>query len=93
VDATLTDNVEQSRFEYRVGEALATVSYRREPGVRVLTYAKVPAALEGRGVGSAMARAVLEELRARGERVVPACGFIAAFIERHPEFAELLASG
>jgi predicted GNAT family acetyltransferase len=87
----LSDNPVLQRYEYRVGAALATVDYRRTPGLTTLTYARVPQALAGQGVGSAMARAVLEEVRARGERVVPVCGFIAAFIDRHPEFHSLLA--
>ena len=93
MDAALTDNAARSRYEYRVGDALATVDYRRAGGVTTLTYARVPDALAGRGVGSAMARAVLLDLRARGERVVPVCGFIAQYIERHPEFHALRVDG
>jgi uncharacterized protein len=89
----LSDNAALGRYEYRIGTALASVDYRRAPGITTLTFARVPAALAGQGVGSAMARAVLEELQARGERVLPACGFIAAFIDRHPEFQPLLAGG
>ena len=92
-DARLSDNVEARRFEYRVGDALAYVDYHRADGVTTPTYARVPDALGGRGVGSAMARAVLEVLRARGDRVVPTCGFIAAYLERHPEFHDLRSPG
>ena len=85
----LSDNAAAGRFEFRVGAALAYVDYERAPGVTTLTYARVPDELQGHGVGAAMTRAVLKELAARGERVVPACGFIAAFIARHPEFQAL----
>lgn len=90
--ATLTDNAEASRYEYPVGEALAYVSYRRAPGLTTLTYARVPEELSGAGVGSAMARAVLEAVRERGDRVRATCGFIAAYLDRHPEFHDLLAT-
>jgi uncharacterized protein len=92
MDHTLTDNAEHSRYELRVGDALAFVSYRRAPGVTTLTFAKVPEQLAGRGIGAALARAVLEAVRARGDRVIPTCGFIAAFIARHPEFHGLLVT-
>jgi predicted GNAT family acetyltransferase len=75
----------------RIGDAIAYVDYSRAPGVTTLRYARVPDELAGAGVGSALARATLEAVRQRGDRVVAACGFIAAFIERHPEFHGLLA--
>jgi predicted GNAT family acetyltransferase len=89
--AVLRDAPDRGRYEYQVGGALATVSYRRTPGVATLTHARVPDELGGQGVGSAMVRAVLEDVRARGETVVPACGFVRAYIGRHPEFQDLVA--
>lgn len=88
-EAELTDNAERQRYEYAVGDALGWVSYRREGDLTVLTYARVPDELMGRGMGSRMARAVLEAERARGTRVRATCGFIAAYLARHPEFADL----
>jgi predicted GNAT family acetyltransferase len=86
----LTDNRTRSRYEYIVDGALCFVDYRRSPGVVVLTHAEVPPAIEGHGAGSRMVRAILEALRASGEKVVPACSFVAAFIRRHPEFQDLI---
>lgn len=87
----LSDEAAAGRYEYRIDGALAWVRYARGPDATVLSYAYVPAELNGRGVGSAMVRAVLDELRARGERVVPTCGFVAAWISRHPDYQDLLA--
>ena len=39
-----------------------------------------------------MARRVLEAVRERGDRVSATCGFLAAYIGRHPEFHDLLAT-
>jgi predicted GNAT family acetyltransferase len=91
VQADLTDASAASRYEYQVGDALAWVDYERGPTATVLRYAFVPTELGGRGVGSRMVRAVLDDLRARGERVVPRCSFIAAWIARHPDYQDLLA--
>ena len=89
---SIRDNPERNRFELDVGGEVAFASYRRAAGVITLTHTEVPHALRGRGFGSRLARGVLEHVRGRGLRVVPACGFVAAFIDAHTEFADLLAS-
>ena len=88
----VTDNAERSRFELRLGADTAFVSYRRADAVLLLTHAEVPAHLEGQGVGSRLVGGVLDLVRARGERVVPRCPFVARFIERHPAYRDLLAT-
>jgi len=87
----LRQNPARHRYEFDVegGEALAF--YRLADGVMTFTHTEVPANLRGRGLGSQMMRAVLENVRAQGLKVVPACPFVADFIDRHPEFADLLA--
>jgi uncharacterized protein len=89
---TITDHSEAERFELAVDQAIAFVDYRRVGGVLVLTHAEVPAHLAGRGVGARLVGAVLELVRARGERVVPRCRFVARYIERHPEYRHLVAA-
>jgi predicted GNAT family acetyltransferase len=50
----------------------------------------VPAKLEGKGIGNALAAAALDYARSEGLRVVPRCEFIAAFIRRHREYQDLV---
>ncbi len=85
----ISDNRERGRFEAVVEGQVAFVTYRREAGRLVLLHAEVPGALEGRGVGSAMVRAVLDEARREGVRVVPVCPFVGAVIRRDPAYADL----
>lgn len=87
----VTDNAERSRYEMDVDGHTAYVTYRRHGDRITLIHTEVPEALSGRGVGSKLARGVLDDVRRRGLRVVPECEFIAAFIDRHSEFADLLA--
>ena len=87
----IVDNAARQRFEMTVEGRTAFVSYRRSPGVVTLTHAEVPMELEGRGIGSTLARATLDAIRAEGSKVVPRCSFIAAFVRRHPEYQDLLA--
>ena len=89
----VTDDPAASRFEFAVDGAVAFVDYRRTDAVLVLTHAEVPPELEGRGIGSRLVHGVLELVRARGERVVPRCPFIARYIERHSEYADLVEAG
>lgn len=88
----LTDNVAASRFELPVDGHVAFVTYRKGgDGVISLNHAEVPRVLEGRGIGSRLVEATLDRVRSDGLKVVPRCSFVRAFIERHPEYADLLA--
>jgi uncharacterized protein len=88
----VVDNPTASRYEAHVGERLAGfVMYRKRPGVVVLVHTEVNDDFEGRGIGGRLASAVLETLRVAGLRVDPVCPFIASYIERHPEYADLVA--
>ncbi|ANC31733.1 GNAT family N-acetyltransferase [Isoptericola dokdonensis] len=64
--------------------------YRRRDGVVTFTHTEVSPEFEGQGVGSALAAGALATVRAAGERVVPLCPFIKAYIARHPEQQDLL---
>ena len=86
------DHPERSRFELPVaGGGAAFASYELSPGTMTLTHVIVPAHAEGQGVGSKLTAYALEQARARGLKVIPACPFVAAYIDRHPEHADLLA--
>jgi hypothetical protein len=74
-----------------VGNAVAFVEYQREDGRIVLTHTEVPEALSGQGVGSTLVRVVLDQLRTDGMRVVSQCQFVTAYVQRHPEYRDLLA--
>jgi hypothetical protein len=88
---TIKDNVARSRFEMDTNDGIAFVNYRLAPGVITLSHTEVPEELEGRGLGSAIVRGVLDVARARRLKVVPACGFVAAFIRKNPGYQDLLA--
>lgn len=87
---SVVDNTRQSRFEMAIEGRVAFVTYRRTPDAIMLLHAEVPRELEGRGIGSRLAKATLDTVRGEGLRVVPRCSFIAAYIQRHPEYADLM---
>ena len=84
-------NAANNRFELDVEGGHALAFYRLADGVITITHTEVPAALRGRGIGSQMMRGVLDSVRALGFKVVPRCPFVADYMNRHPEFADLLA--
>jgi uncharacterized protein len=90
-DVVISDNRDRSRYEIRLDGALAGFAeYERDTGRIVFTHTEIDPAFEGQGVGSTLARAVLDEARAAGLAVVPRCPFIRAYIDRHAEYQDLV---
>jgi len=84
------DNEAQSRFELTVDGATAFVVYRKTPDTITLVHTEVPPELGGRGIGSKLARATLDAVRADGRKLVVKCEFIQGFMNKHPEYNDLL---
>ena len=78
------------RFHTRVEGHEAELLYSLRDGRMVIDHTGVPAAIGGRGVAGILVRAALDLARARGWRVVPACSYSAAYVQRHPEYADLV---
>lgn len=90
-EIAVTDARDLRRYEARGGGLLGFLDYRRTPHTIVLVHTEVLPGREGRGVGSALARAALEAARRDGLAVHPMCPFVAEFIRRHPEhYADLV---
>jgi predicted GNAT family acetyltransferase len=90
-EITVRDNPTESRFEIYVdGDRAGFAVYRDESGRRVFTHTVVDDDYEGQGIGSRLAAGALDDTRSRGLTVVPRCPFIKAYIDRHPDYADLL---
>jgi uncharacterized protein len=86
----VVDNPEESQFEAHIDGRVAFVSYLRRDDTIFFTHTEVPKELEGRGLGSVLAKAVLDRARAEHLKVVARCPFIAKYVERHPEYQPLI---
>jgi uncharacterized protein len=86
------DNQALARFEVFEGGELAGFSeYKRSDGSISLRHTEVDDRFEGRGLGSALARGVLDAARDDRLDVLPHCPFMAAYIREHPdEYLELV---
>jgi uncharacterized protein len=70
----------------------ALLSYRQAgEGVLDLAHTYVPPPLRGRGVADELVRQALDDLRRRGQRVIPSCWFVRLYIDRHSAYQDLLA--
>ena len=85
MDATL--NEQRSRFEIEADGETAFLTFHRNGKRIVLIHTETPEALEGRGIGSALARAALSYAREHDLTVAPQCPFVRSFLERHPDEA------
>jgi predicted GNAT family acetyltransferase len=92
-DVEVHDNGAELRYEAIAdGRLVGEIRYRREPGAIVMVHTEVAPSAEGKHVGSSLVEAALADVRARGLRVVPQCPFVAAYIRRHPEYADLVTT-
>ncbi|WP_026549241.1 GNAT family N-acetyltransferase [Arthrobacter sp. Br18] len=90
-DLTIADSPEENRYVVRhAGEAIGFAAYRQAPGRVVFTHTEVDEDIEGQGVGSALVRAALDDVRAKGLGVTPECTFVAAFIREHTGYQDLV---
>ena len=85
---------EESRYELRLrGRLIGLAAYRLRDGRIAFTHTEVDESLEGRGFGSRLAAAALEDAARQELDVVPLCPFVAYYIEQHPEYKPLLPAG
>ena len=86
----VSDNPARHRFELEAEGHLAKTYYKIENGVITFIHTEVPPELGGKGVGSRLIKGALDQVRARGLKVIAECPFVKAYIEKHPEYADLL---
>ncbi len=86
------DVPEADRYEIRDGDRLlGLAAYERRGDQVVFTHTEIDPQAEGSGLGGKLVRAALDDVRGRGERVVAQCSFVRGWIERHPEYGDLVA--
>jgi len=88
---TVIHNEAAQRFELPVDGALALLTYRRFPDRIVLLHTEVPPPFEGHGMAAKLSRSALDFARANRLQVVPLCPYVSSFIQKHPEYQDLVA--
>jgi predicted GNAT family acetyltransferase len=92
VEVTVEHRTELSRYEAWVDGALAGAAHYRKRGDDrfVFTHTEIDDAYEGKGVGSRLIRAALDDVRRQNGSVIARCPFVARYIRDHAEYADLL---
>jgi hypothetical protein len=85
-------NDDAGRYEITVDDELAGFStFRIDGDVITFVHTETESAFEGHGMASKLIREALDDVRARGQRVIPRCPFVRRFIADHAEYQDLLA--
>lgn len=88
----VVNNRAHHRYELTVEGHLAATYYSIADGVITFIHTEVPPELGGKGVGSALVKGALDQVRADGLKVIAQCPFVKAYIGKHAEYADLLKS-
>ncbi|MEU8618925.1 GNAT family N-acetyltransferase [Streptomyces sp. NPDC048623] len=83
-------NDDRHRYEILVGEQRAGLTaYRDRDEQRVFFHTEVDEAYAGQGLASLLVEQALTDVRAAGKRIVPVCPYVAKFLKKHDEFADI----
>jgi predicted GNAT family acetyltransferase len=89
-ESDIRDNPEHKRYELPVDGEVAVVTYNLNPPNLMITETLVPERLEGKGLASRLAKHVIADARERGLVILPVCPFFSAYLQKHPEHAEVV---
>ena len=92
-DFILIDNKIQNQYEFQLQGKGARIEYIRTSDRIFLTHTEVPKELAGKGIGSSLVRAVLEDIKKQDLTLIPMCPFVASYIKQNPEWKSLVLKG
>jgi len=90
IDPEIHDNADRHQYELPVEDDVAVVTYNLSSPNLMITETLVPERLEGRGIASRLAKHVLADAKARELLILPVCPFFAAYLQKHPEHADVV---
>jgi len=92
-DYPFKNNERSRRYELDLGDDTALIDYFKtdDGSIIALTHTEVPYQYENQGIGSQLVEKSLNDIQAQGCKVIPSCGFVAAYIRRHPQWKDLVA--
>lgn len=87
----LKENTEGKYYFIEAESKIAKIEYIKTKDKIHLTHTEVPKELNGKGIGSALAKLVLEKIKKDELILVPLCPFVAMYIKKHPEWKEIVS--
>ena len=94
MDITVEDDPDEERYEARTADGVLAgfAAYQLASNLIVMTHTEVDPAFEGQGVATALIRGALDDIRERRLPLLPLCPFVVAFLQRHPEYRDMVYS-
>jgi predicted GNAT family acetyltransferase len=86
----IVNNPAKHRYELAVEGYIAATYYEIAGGVITFVHTEVPPELGGKGIGSKMIKGARDQVRIAGLKVIAKCPFVKGYIDKHPEYADLL---
>jgi hypothetical protein len=81
------------RYELHVdGELVGIADFSLQGEAVLMPHTVVAAARRGQGLGELLVQGALDDIRSAGRTVIPACWFVAQFLDAHPDYADLRAA-
>ena len=90
IDPEIRDNADRHQYELPVEDDVAVVTYNLSAPNLMITETLVPERLEGRGIASRLAKHVIADAKARELLILPVCPFFSAYLQKHPEHADVV---
>lgn len=88
---SFSNNAARSRYELVEQGQIAFADYRINGGRMYIDHVESPVALRGAGTAGRLMQAVADDARQRSLKIVPICGYAAAWLRRNPDTRDLLA--
>ncbi|WP_251864609.1 GNAT family N-acetyltransferase [Achromobacter sp. Marseille-Q4962] len=82
---------QHTRYTATVDGVVCVLDYQLRGNTMAIVHTGVPSAVGGRGIAAELTRVALEDARTRGLKVQPVCSYAAVYMQRHPEYQDLLA--
>ena len=82
-------NPEQDRFEIQIDDGIAYLEYEERGKTLIFTHTYVPPALRGKGLAGQLTVRALDFARKEGKTIDPQCSYVAAYLDSHPDYADL----
>jgi uncharacterized protein len=90
-EVVVRNDPDNDRYTAEVnGELAGFTVYQMSEGTHVFVHTKIDPSYSGMGVGSTLIRETLDDVRSQGSKIVPICPFVASFVQRHPEYLDMV---
>ncbi|MBB2149035.1 GNAT family N-acetyltransferase [Pedobacter gandavensis] len=90
VSLPLVKNLEEHRFELKVGEYVTFIEYKERDKKIWLIHTESPEELKGKGAATAVIEKTLAYIEDNGYKLIPLCPLVAAYLKRHPDWNRIV---